>query len=89
MYHVQTYKAWVLVLAAAATLPCSLKATPPAEGAAPNIVLVVLDDVGTDRLAFYGEGRPPPPRPSSQPWRRVELCSPTHGEAPLVLRPEP
>ena len=63
MYHVQTYKAWVLVLAAAATLPCSLKATPPAEGAAPNIVLVVLDDVGTDRLAFYGEGPTPAPTP--------------------------
>lgn len=63
MYHVHKCQAWVLALAAAATLPDTLKAAPFAEGKAPNIVLVVIDDVGPDRLAFYGEG----PTPATTP----------------------
>ncbi|MDP6386679.1 MAG: sulfatase-like hydrolase/transferase, partial [Planctomycetota bacterium] len=61
MYRGQACQAFML--AGVAGLSGSLMATPSTEVAAPNIVLVVLDDVGLGRLAFYGEGTTPATTP--------------------------
>ncbi len=53
----------------------------------PNVLMIVLDDVGVDKLDFYGLGGPTPPTPSLHSLRQAGLlftqayanpvCSPT------------
>ena len=51
-------------LVAALTASCSNHASPPEDGTPsvkPNILFIVMDDVGIDQLAVFGYGGPTPP----------------------------
>ncbi|MFH1468212.1 MAG: sulfatase [Pseudomonadota bacterium] len=77
-------------------LPAAVLAPPPAPGAPPNVVVVVLDTLRADHLGCYGYGRPTTPRIdafaagatryvhalASAPWTLPSHASMLTGQAP-------